>query len=165
MHTYDEAGVYRFFRVDAADVAANRYGHLGPGQRRGYRGTLVLWSVLLVVWLGAMGYAIAIQLDGEAWHGAGNLIFTFVFVVLVAAGPFVAVWGALRMLSRTTRVLRITGQVTLGNGFLIVDGRRLRVPRLTSGQGRGRSLSPHLDEALRYDVFTVRGRVLSMVRA
>lgn len=165
MHVYNEAGVYRFFRVDAADVAANRYGRLGPGQRRGYRSTLLFWSVILVLWLGPMAYAVTIQLDGEAWHGASNLIFTFVFVILVAVGPLLAAWGAWRMLRPTVRVVRFTGQITLGRDFLVVDGRRFRILRPAGNQVRGRLLVPHVDESLRYDVFTVRDRVMSMARA
>lgn len=166
MQVYNEAGVNRFFRVESADVAANRAGYLGPGQRRGYRVTLVIWSVMLAIWVGAMGFAITIQLDGDAWHGVGNLVATLVLVILIAAVPVLMIRGSLRMLSSGVRVQRLTGQVVLGTGFLTVDGRRLRIPRPMNGQGgRGPFLSPHVDQSLTYDVFVVRGRVLSMVRA
>lgn len=165
MHGYNEAGVYRFFRVDAADVAANRYGRLGPGQRRGYRNALVFWSVILVLWLGPMAYALTIQLDGEAWHGTGNLSFSIVFVILFALGPFLGARYCWRMLRPTVRIARFTGQITLGRGYLFVEGRRFSIPRPSGDQARGRVLAPHLDESLRYDVFTYRGRVMSMARA
>ncbi len=165
MHVYNEAGVLRFFRVEAADVAANRYGRLGPGQRRGYRNALVFWSVILVLWLGPMAYAITIQLDGEAWHGTSNLIFSIVFVILFALGPLLAARYCWRMLRPTVRIVKFTGQITLATGYLFVEGRRFSIPRPTGNQTRGRLLTPHIDDSLRYDVFTYRDRVMSMARA
>jgi hypothetical protein len=166
MPVYDEARVRRFFGIEAEDVAANRVGRLGRRQRRNYRTTLVIWSVLLVIWFGAMSFAVVIQLDGDSWHGVGNLIGTFVFIALIAAMPVVIISRVVRYLSARLVITTITGPVSVGNGYLVVAGRRLRIPRPYNGQGgRGPELRPWVDESLTYDVFAARGRAIAMATA
>lgn len=166
MPGYDEARVRRFFEIDAEDIAANRAGRLGRRQRRGYLTTLVLWGIMLVLFLGGMTFAVVIQLDGDSWHGVGNFVATIAFIVLIAAVPVMIVVRVLPFLSPRLVVATFTGPVSVGNGFLTVGGRRLRIPRPYSGQsGRGPSLTQWLDQSLTYQVFAARGRAIGMVRA
>lgn len=158
------ANAQRFFAIGAEDIAANRAGHLGPHQRRSHRVTLLVWSLILSGWLAAMGFAIAIQLDGESWHGMANFIASIVFIVLVAVVPVLIIVDTLRWLSPTLVVSCLTGVVSVGNGYLTVGERHLGIPCPYNGRGgRGASLGPWIDEALSYDVYTARGRAISLV--
>lgn len=166
MPEYDEARVQRFFNSGPEEVEANREGHLGPTQCRSFRTTSRIWSAILLAWVCAMGFALYIQLNGSAWHGAGNLIATVLFIVVIGALPARVILVSARFLAKDLTITRYSGKVTVGAGWMTVGSIRLGIPQVYNGRaGQGPKLAPFVDTNLSYDVFAARGRALSMTLA
>jgi hypothetical protein len=118
-------------RIDSGDLAANRAGHLGPGQTRGSRSAAKRWAVAGVV-LGAF-FVSGAQASTDA---LANWLIPLVVGVVLCAGCFVVAYA--QWTGDDAPVRCLTGPVDIrpvGQGRagyvlkLFVDGQQCSLPR------------------------------------
>jgi hypothetical protein len=98
------------FRFNAADLAANKEGHMGRHQMRGIYVFAFFWIISGALFLLAMAVAIKAQNDreGHAWY---DLLFPVLFAIPVCGVCFLLGFGRLRAVTKHSPVTCYTGTV------------------------------------------------------